>query len=132
VIKRWIFVFGLAACGGSPKPAPAPEPAPAPAPVAPVASAPPSSECVVAVSNMVVGMADQLRAQPPKVQALVPQITQIMTTHCSDDKWAPATLQCMATVKTGAEQTKCEAMLTPDQAQKVTSELDALIQTAQQ
>jgi hypothetical protein len=132
VIKRWIFVFGLAACGGSPKPAPAPAPEPAPVPVpAPVASAA-SSECIGAVNNMVVVMADQLRAQPPKVQALVPQITQIMTTHCSDDKWAPATLQCMATVKTGAEQTKCEAMLTPDQAQKVTSELDALIQTANQ
>jgi anaerobic C4-dicarboxylate transporter len=132
VIKRWIFVFGLAACGGSPKPAPAPAPEPAPVPVpAPVASAA-SSECIGAVNNMVVVMAEQLRAQPPKVQALVPQITQIMTTHCSDDKWAPATLQCMATVKTGAEQTKCEAMLTPDQAQKVTSELDALIQTANQ
>jgi hypothetical protein len=128
MMKRVMFVLGLAACGGGQKPAPAPTPAPtadpAPAPVG-------AADCTGAVNNTMAVSQDDLK-KTPQLIPLVPKITEIMIKHCKDDAWSAATVQCMVDGKTAEAQEKCEQMLTPDQGKKVTTDLSTALQAAAQ
>ncbi len=59
------------------------------------------------------------------------KLQSIMTTRCTEDKWAPAAVSCYATtVKDMASMKKCREMLTPEQQQKLMTEIRAVMMGA--
>ncbi len=130
MMKRLMFVLGLAACGGGQKPAPAPAPTPAPN-TDPAAAPVVTADCAGAVNNTMAVSQDDLKKTPALIP-LVPKISEIMIKHCKEDAWSADTVKCMAEGKTAEAQEKCEQMLTPDQNKKVGTDLQATLSAAMQ
>lgn len=59
------------------------------------------------------------------------KLQQIMTTHCTDDKWPADVVNCYATQASDmASMKKCREMLPPDAQQKMMGEIRAVMMSA--
>lgn len=108
-MKRVIFVFAIAACGGGSK---APTTGPTGTGPAPV---PPASQCDLTARHMT----DAVFAwkEPPPTSKET--VFSTLQSHCNDDKWSQEAMDCFQKVTDEASSAPCAEKLTKEQQEKV-------------
>ncbi len=105
-MKRLLFVFAIAACGGNSQ---------APGGAASGPPAPPASQCDVTARHMTEAVF-KWKEPPPTTQD---NVFTVLQKHCNDDKWSAEAMTCFQQVTDEASSEPCAAKLTTDQLKNV-------------